>query len=292
MSLLETFDIDEWENPLADDVKQRAVTALEAGRVLYFPTLSFPLYNEEEIFLSTEQIDPKSKNISYDIRNDRLGGSLRTGEEAQELKEMLKRYAVSIRKFLAKLIPHYASTIIQAKTSFRPVEIFGRHTSYKKNDALLHVDSFPSSPTKGCRILRMFTNINPEGKPRIWRVGEPFPDVVQKMAPRVSSPVYGISHLLKLLKITKDYRTDYDHYMLKMHDAMKGDSHYQKAVSHEEIHFPPGCSWMVFTDQVSHAAISGQYVLEQTFNLPVEGLKNPATAPLRVLERYLGKSLV
>ena len=26
----------------------------------------------------------------------------------------------------------------------------------------------------GTRLLRVFCNINPDGKPRLWRVGEPF----------------------------------------------------------------------------------------------------------------------
>jgi len=47
-----------------------------------------------------------------------------------------------------------------------------------------------------------------------------------------------------------------------------------------------------FTDSVSHAAMSGQLVFEQTFYLPVRAMKNPERSPLRVLERLARRTLV
>ena len=138
----------------------------------------------------------------------------------------------------------------------------------------------------------MFTNINPQGKPRVWRIGEPFVNVAEKMVPRASAPMPGLAPLLKMLGITKNHRSKYDHYMLQIHDAMKRDLHYQKSVPQTEAQFPPGSTWIVFTDQVSHAAMSGQHVLEQTFHLPVAGIKNQDTNPLMVLEKRLHKALV
>ena len=292
MKALETLDIQSWDAPILDAIQNQAVDALENGKVLFFPHLAFDLQENEMCFLTPNILSPKSKNISYDIRTDRFAGSAAEGKDKELLKEMVRRYAVTTRDFLLKLIPHYTSRLIQAKTSFRPAEIYGRKSSYRKDDTRLHVDSFPSSPSKGMRIFRIFTNIHPEGKVRVWRVGEPFEDVVQKMSPRVSHPIFGVAKLLQLLKITKDYRTPYDHYMLQIHDAMKRDMDYQKQVPQDEVLFSPGASWMCFTDQVSHAALSGQHVLEQTFHIPVEGLKNPDTSPLRVLERYFNKALV
>ncbi len=292
MESLETFDIDAWEKAFSKEIQKQAILALEGGKVLYFPNLAFSLSKDEKLFLSPEIANPKTKNISYDIHKDCLAGTLCSGNEAGKIKEMLKRYAQKSRNFLEKLIPHYCSNLIQAKTSFRPVEISGRKSSYRKDDTLLHVDSFPSNPTKGKRILRVFTNINANGKPRIWRVGEPFEDVVKKMAPKVSQPFPGAAYFLKALGITKDYRTYYDHYMLHMHNLMKGDPNYQKNVRQQEIAFPSGSSWIVFTDQVSHAAMSGQHVLEQTFHLPYHAMQDESTNPVRVLEKYLQKSLI
>lgn len=292
MNTLHTFDITDWNAFFSEEIRESAVSYLESGKVLYFPHLSFNLWEEETLFLSPKNVDPKSKNISFNVKSNRLSGSLYEGEHAEHLKKMLARYGELSKKFIENLIPHYSSSLIRAKTSFRPIEVYGRKTSYRKNDALLHVDSFPSSPTQGERILRMFTNINPEGKTRVWQLGEPFEKVVEKMIPFLPQPKKAISQLLQLFKITKSYRSPYDHYMLKMHNRMKGDARYQKNVFKEEMHFPSGSSWIVFTDQVSHAALAGQYLMEQTFHLPVNGLKNPETSPLRILERCLKKNLI
>ena len=52
-----------------------------------------------------------------------------------------------------------------------------------------------------------------------------------------------------------------------------------------------GSTWIVQTDSVSHAALSGQSMFEQTFLLPVEGMLDPARSPLRILERLAGRRL-
>lgn len=290
--VLESLGIESYEAPIAKEIKEKAINALEQGKVVYFPKLPFDLKSDEMQFLTHTIVDPKTKNISYDINNDRLNGTLCKELEAQKLKEMIRRYALTSRSFMEKLFPQYIPHLNQARTSFRPVEIAGRSSSYRKDDTLLHVDSFPATPVKGRRILRFFTNINPNGQARIWRLGEPFSNVVQTFGERINKPFPGSSWLLKKVGITKDYRSLYDHYMMHMHNRMKADQHYQKHVSQHEIHFPPGSTWIVFTDQASHAAMSGQHVLEQTYYLPVEGLDNPETSPLRILERFYGKKMV
>lgn len=289
--VLETFTIESFDSAISEEMRRHAIQALEQGKVVYFPQLPFLLKKEEERFLSADVADAKAKNISYDIKNDKLAGTSCIDQEALHLKEMVRRYALQSCTFMAKLFPKYTPHLNQARTSFRPVEIAGRKSFYRKDDTLLHVDAFPATPVKGRRIMRFFTNINPHGQPRVWRLGEPFPQVVQKFGEKVKKPFPGMACLLKTLKITKDYRSPYDHYMMHLHDMMKGDLEYQKNVTQYEVRFPPGSTWIVFTDQASHAAMSGQHVLEQTYYLPVEGLDNPATSPLRVLERFYGTKL-
>lgn len=291
MDTIEILNINSWEGPFSKEEQDRAIKALENGKVVFLPHLPFALETHELAFLSPDKTDPKSKNISFDIHRDKLGGTLCEGEEALQLKSMVKRYAIQSRSLLNTLFPHYNPSIRQGRTSFRPVEIAGRKSSYRKDDTLLHVDSFPATPVKGERIMRVFTNVNPKGKPRVWRLGEPFPDVVQKMGHRLKKPIPGLAHLLKLLKITKDHRSLYDHYMLQLHDLMKGDPEYQKHVPQQEFHFPANTSWIVYTDQVSHAAMAGQHVFEQTYYLPAVGNKFLETTPLRVLEKYIGRKL-
>ncbi|MGK5595003.1 MAG: Kdo hydroxylase family protein [Parachlamydiaceae bacterium] len=292
MEILETMNLNAWDQTISVDMQEKALHSLEQGKVLYFPFLPFKVHHHEEKFLSPLVAHPKSKNISYDMQQDRLGGAHTEVKDIDQLKEMVKRFASQSRNLFDALFPHYSRYCRQAKTSFRPIESSNRKISKYKDDTLLHVDSFPSNPVKGERILRIFSNVNPHGKPRVWRIGEPFTNVVEKMAPRVKQPWPGSAYFLKLFRLTKDYRTLYDHYMLKIHDAMKLDPHYQKHVFQWEIHFPAGSTWIVYTDQVSHAAMSGQHLFEQTFHLPIKAMKNPDTTPQRVLEKFLQQTLV
>ena len=72
---------------------------------------------------------------------------------------------------------------------------------------------------------------------------------------------------------------------------MKADLAYQAQAPQSRHEFMPGDTWLVFTDQVSHAAMDGQYALEQTFYLPVHAMRDPSRSPLRVLERLLERRL-
>ena len=289
---LETLSLDSWENAIPREIQEKAILALESGKVLFLPNLSFSLSQDENPLLSPEIVDPKSKNISYDIKTDRVGGSRCSENMEAKLRLMIQRYALNSRSLFEHLFPRYVEHANQARTSFRPVEASGRHLSPRKDDTRLHVDSFPANPVKGKRILRIFTNVNPHGKPRVWRLGEPFPDVVQKMGPKTKKPLPGSSFFLQLFRLTKSTRSLYDHYMLQIHDAMKMDNSYQNSAPQKEVHFPPGSSWIVYSDQVSHAAMSGQHLFEQTFYLPTTAMLNPTTTPQHVLEKYFQKALV
>jgi hypothetical protein len=292
MDLLETFEETVWDAPFSVAAQERAVQTLEQGRVLHFEDLAFRLEPRELRFLSSAWSDQKAKNISFDPNTGKLSGASIEGSGGQELLAMMRRYAASTRALLARLLPQYAPALRQARTSFRPHEIEGRPVpSVRKDDRLLHADAFPSRPMRGARILRVFTNVNPSGKPRIWHVGEPFEAYAGRFLPRVPRPIPGRAWVEAMLGITKGQRALYDHIMLHLHDEGKYDTDYQQGAPQQEIAFAAGSTWAVFTDQVLHAATSGQFALEQTFEIPVSALLKPDLAPLRVLERLVGRQL-
>jgi hypothetical protein len=291
--MLKPFASSTWDTRYPDFAQNEAINSLESGNILYFPELAFKLEPEETQFLTPDCADPGSKNIGYDARKNRLWGVRHLSDEQRiQMKNMLGRFSQSAYNLIKNLLPRYAEQLTIARTSYRPVQIIGRQSSYRKDDKRLHVDAFPSAPNQGQRILRVFCNINPDGLPRVWRVGEPFEQVANRFVPNISKPFPGKSTLLRMLKITKSYRTLYDHYMLNMHDNMKADEEYQINAPQEEIRFPAGSSWIVQTDDVSHAAMSGQFLLEQTFYLPVKAMRNEAQSPLRILEKLLNRQLV
>ncbi|RDI39213.1 Kdo hydroxylase family protein [Aquicella lusitana] len=291
--MLQTFSTMAWNEPFSDTDKRQAIENLENGRILFFPQLAFSLSTDEQVFLSPHYADPHAKNISYHPQHHKLWGMRHlTDQQHIQLKTMLDRYSRYAYQLVQNLLPHYAPQLTVARTSFRPVQITGRKTSYRKDDKRLHVDAFPSAPNQGKRILRVFYNVNPHGEDRVWRVGEPFEKVAHTFLPRINKPIPGTAALLRLLKITKSYRTRYDHYMLQIHDHMKADERYQQQADQQEIRFPAGSAWIVQTDDVSHAAMQGQYLLEQTFYLPVHAMQDETRSPLRILEKITGQCLV
>jgi len=280
-----------WNQSCPAAMQQRAIDALEAGGVLFFPGLGFPLEAAEARFF-TPAIAAKSKNISLDAAGGRIHGSSLDGAAAAGLAAMMQRYAEYSRGLLLKLLPRYETGLIPGRTSFRPVEIKGRPTSWRKDDTRLHVDSFPSSPVQGKRILRVFSNVNPRGQSRRWRLGGSFESVAGRYAASLPKPLWGSSWLLRMSGVTKSRRSAYDHYMLQLHDRMKADATYQSNGEQMTYDFPAGSSWIVFTDRVPHAATVGQYALEQTFYLPVNSMQDESKSPLRILERLMARNLV
>jgi hypothetical protein len=280
----------QWDSSITEEKQQTLISALESGQVIFFPHLSFHLQAEEKQLLSPACLKAGSKNISYNPLTQAIKGSVAPTDNL--LQQLMNRFASQSRHLIYNLFPYYQSTLQWGRTSYRPAEILGRETSYRKDDTRLHVDAFPSSPTQGNRILRVFSNINPLEKPRVWHLGEPFNQVAEQFLPTIKSPFPLSRNILHLLEITKSYRTLYDHYMLQIHDSMKANLDYQRNVKKLRVDFPSNSTWIVMTDHVSHAALSGQYLLEQTFNLPVSGMVDEAKSPLRTLEALLRKPLI
>ncbi|MDK2123354.1 Kdo hydroxylase family protein [Chitinimonas sp. DQS-5] len=289
---LMTLNISQWDPEIDPQQTNQLASALEDGKVLYLPQLAFRLNSDEERFLSPSWSNGRAKNISFESKNGQLKGAHGNEEELKALGAMISRYRSRAVGLIQSLLPHYSKTLQVARTSFRPFEVAGRPSSRKKDDTRLHVDAFPSRPNHGERILRVFCNINPDDLPRRWRVGQDFTTVAQRFLPGISRPFPGSAAILQALGITKSRRSEYDHLMLHLHDAMKADNDYQIHSPQLAVDFPPGSVWICFSDQTPHAAMSGQFLLEQTLHLPVSGLYDPSRSPLKVLEQLCGRALI
>ncbi len=79
--------------------------------------------------------------------------------------------------------------------------------------------------------------------------------------------------------------------MLRFHDYLKENTAFQENCPKIRIEFPPGSTWLCYTDSVPHSVLSGQYALEQTFIIPLEAMVTPHKAPIRVLEKIAGVPL-
>ena len=279
-----------WGDQYPASIQDATVDALEGGSIIVFPNLAFRLEPDELKFLNPGAVHG-AKNVSFNPATGKVGGTKVEGPAREQLQALLNRFSRTTAALVRALLTPYASGLQQGRASLRPVEIAGRASSWRADDTRLHVDAFPSQPVRDKRILRVFTNINPAGQPRTWKVGGSFDDVARRFHHSLRAPAWGRHVGLYLVRMTKQVRTPYDHYMLQLHDLAKADAAFQRASPQAEVDFAPGTTWVVFSDQVLHAAMGGQHMMEQTFYLPPEGLRHPHTSPLAVLERLTGRRL-
>lgn len=270
------------------------IAALEAGKVLYFPNFAQHGFapQKEELALFREDIrDPKIRNISLSTAGDLKGV---VGDDATKalMAGMIGRFRAEAEGLLANLVPRYGEHLRRGATSFRPSVVQNRVQSWRADDRRMHVDAFPSRPNYGERLLRVFTNVNLEGEPRVWRVGEPFEDVARRFLPKAKPYSAWQAKVLNALHVTKSLRSEYDHIMLQLHDAMKSDLDYQKNAPQVTFNFPPGCAWVCFSDQTSHAVMAGQYMMEHTLQLSPMHQYDKEASPLAILTRMQGHALV
>lgn len=310
-----SIDLDALTLPLGGTKDQRRhspqlrawCAALEAGGVLYFPHTPIPVPPADiDVLLGQQQTGSRMhKNISYKPDTDILGGVDRRWmppEEFDQLHGIMRRYSGAVADFLAKFLAPYENQWRRDYASYRPIEEKGRDLPLRRRNDLLHVDAFPTRPTKGKRILRFFHNIHPE-RTRDWAVGEPFPSIVSAFTPRklpVPRPAGPVGRTARkmaaatgLAKLVPSWkRTPYDEFMMRLHNTMKEDAEFQSTCSKEMVAFVPGSSWMVYTETVPHAALAGQYALEQTLLVDPGAMVTPDSTPLAVLEKLAGARLI
>jgi hypothetical protein len=278
---------------------------LELGNALFFPESPFRLKEEDLQFLLNVRQSSASyhKNISYRPSEDRIRGFDRKVIDAEVLRRIMRSYSQSASELVSTLLaPSYKVRLENA--SFRAIEEQDRKVrSVKNRNDLLHVDAFPTRPTNGDRILRLFTNIHPS-KPRGWVVSEPFEIVAGQLALDA-----GLMSFARKRRSSFDFigravrwmsrqvgariadRSAYDRFMLSFHDYLKYNEAFQKNCQKFYWDFPPGSTWLVFTDMVPHSVSSGQFALEQTFIVSRHSLLRPDKAPVNILESMAGVPL-
>jgi hypothetical protein len=271
-------------------IESATIETLETGGLVSLPGHPFRLTAGEEALLTPAHADGRSKNISLSPAGREVRGAAADGA-ADALAGLMDRYADWARTLVLQIAPGYADALERGRTSYRSRGAQEPAASPRKDDRRLHIDAFASQPTGGRRILRVFSNINPAGEPRVWNVGESFEAHAGRWLAKVRRPWPLEAWALQRLGLTRGRRTPYDFLMLGLHDKAKLDGAYQQSAPRRRVAFPAGASWIVFTDSVVHAALAGRYALEQTFYLPVEAMGDPSPSPLRILERLTGRRL-
>jgi hypothetical protein len=280
---------------------------LEAGSILFFPKSPIALTDSDLQFLRGQQQSDSSlhKNIAYKPKAGELSGvDTKTANPAavDRLRGIMRDYSQSVTAFLTGFLSPYDGRWQLDYASFRPQEEEGRDLPLRRRNDLLHTDAFPTRPTHGARILRFFNNIHPT-RTRDWIVSDPFRTVATRYAPAeiaLPQPDTGIGRAFKSLATGIGLgaaapalkRSPYDDFMMRFHNFLKENRDFQSSCPKYDYQFPPGSSWMVYTDMVPHAVLCGQYALEQTFLVSPEAMVAPRHAPLAVLEELAGARLL
>src|SRR5271169_2190094 len=290
-----------WVGYEQQEARARAYCELaERGQILFFRELPFHLPVEDQQFLREQQWTELRlhKNVSYRPSEDLLRGVSGNAETVARLHSIMRNYSAQIIEFVGDFLSPYKEKWNLDFASFRPLEEEGRDLPLHKRNDLLHVDAFPSRPTQGGRILRVFTNLNTT-RPRVWNTTENFEALARRYAmdaglERIAEDSWvsrTVQDLGEKLGFRGMGRTPYDMFMLGFHDYLKENAAFQKDCPKTRLEFPPLSTWLVFTDGVAHAAMSGQYALEQTFLIPPKALVAPDYAPYRILEKIAGHPL-
>ena len=283
-----------WPHAPAPSLEER----LERGEVIHYPVCPFPVpEGDDRQFLLGQRLASKAhKNISYDPKMGNAAGFLRhSAEQAERLRALLAGFADNATAWLSQTMPRYAGSWERDLVSFRPEEEATRRLRLKARNDLLHVDAFPSRPTQGRRILRLFVNINPT-EPRVWATSDPFGKLLARFGRQVGMPASaepGLAarlgdKLRGLIHPGRRRRTAYDRFMLRFHDFLKANEDFQEHGPKRFWTFLPGAAWIVFTDTASHAALRGRFALEHSYFVAPEALVLPQESPPALLERACG----
>lgn len=266
--------------------------ALEQHELQVLPDCPFELPDDEDrtFLFSQQSISRASKDISFDPSNGRLSGLRLLDQHARtRLTEILAHYSTGVTAWLRSSIPEYASGLVRDRVSLRTREEATRLSRLAARNDLLHIDHFPTRPSFGRRILRVYVNIDPADS-HVWSVSERFPELLARFAAKNRVPARTIEQwisptqsMVRLFRGKKASRSAYDAWMLRLHDFLKENQGFQTKAARKVHTFAPGTMWALFADGVAHAQLRGRFALEHSFFVDSSCLLNPEDAPVAVL---------
>ncbi len=279
---------------------------LERGKIVYFPKSPVPFPPEEDLDFLRHDLPRllQRKNISYHPEQERVVGIAASPEVRRRSVAIFRAHSERVQAFLKEAIRPLSRNWTVATSSFRPLQERGRDLPAHASNERVHVDAGAYGATHGHRILRFFMNAHAR-EDRVWISKGTFPEVYRRygrlarIAPpegRFRSLSEGLGNRLysRLLRGLSRAglpfaqladTSPYDRLMRRFHNFLKDSPEFQKsAEGHDQFAFPPGSAWMVFTDMVTHACVSGQHAFIDTFIVPLADCGLPELAPYSILE--------
>ena len=289
------FEIEAGSDRSDPALRERALVILEHGGVVYLPDAGFQLSDRERALLVDTAVtlptrrERESRNgrptVIFDPELGHILHSRMPQPERGEMEALMARYSDWATALVGELFPDYVGNLERDRITYRPCE--------RIDPQGLHIDASYGRPTEGRGMLRVFCNINPEGRTRVWRIGETFEPFARRFLPTAKPPCERrVENVLARLGAIKGRRTAYDRLMADIRGQVKRNREYQQVGPQRVVSFPSGSAWIAITDLVLHAAMAGQHSLDQTFFLPAEAMREPECSSLRILETMGGYNLV
>lgn len=288
-----------------DDAAPEAIQeALERSEVVYFERSPVQLPSEEDLTFLREELPAQHtvKNVSYHPESDSIPRFEAPREIQDRAKRILKSHRADVEAFFRRNAPDWAPGWTVGTSSFRGVEEKGRDLKPRSNNEIVHIDAGAYGATNGNRILRFFVNVNPSVD-RVWGTKGSFGELFARNEAFVRAArgkqdqirleksvgdrlftgvVNGLSKVYPLLKVIDS--SPYDRAMRRIHNYMKDTESFRSdPAGYKEIRFPPYSAWSVFTDGISHSAVSGQFALITTILVPLANFSRPELAPYHIL---------
>jgi hypothetical protein len=263
--------------------------SLERNELVSIPVSPFVLpTGDDHSFLLSQTTPHGRKDLSFDPQTGSLGGSPSSSAEQQRLASILTAFSQGATAWAISAFPVFANGLVKDRVTLRTQEEATRALRLTSRNDLLHIDNFPTRPTNGRRILRVYTNINPTD-PQVWAISERFPQLVVRYAARHHLPARSIEEWLSPSKsFIRMFgigagRSNYDSWMLRLHHFLKQDEAFQIHAPRRLIAFPPGAMWALFSDGLAHAQLRGRFSLEHSYFVSPKCLVCPEEWPVRQL---------
>lgn len=275
---------------------------LERGEVIEYPVCPFPLFcPDDHAFLLAQELGRGHKNIGCDPNTSKASGfARRSAAQAERLRQLFLSFSSTVTAWTGEVLPRYRDGWRLDRVSYRPEEEATRVLRRNARNDLLHVDAFPSRPTNGWRILRVFVNVNPS-EPRVWITSEPFARLLQRYGEEVGLPgretALGwagrlLGTLPRLFQPGRKARSAYDAFMLRFHNFLKANEEFQERCPKRVWNFAPCSVWLAMTDTASHAVLRGRYALEHSYFISPKAQALPDESPAALLEKACGRPVL
>lgn len=288
-------EMDKQTDMTSHSVRAEAIEVVESGRILLLRNVGFELTaRERELILDKEVIMPGQTErdsrtgrptLIFDPERGKFERTKIQGGARREVEAMMQGFTAWADGIISTLFPSYHPALERERATYRPC--------VRSTPQGMHIDTSYKYPSQGRGMLRIFCNINPNGQPRVWQIGEPFEPFVSRFLPstsRFNTWRDWVLHRLGGARVRRT-RTAYDRLVADIRRLAKSDEQYQSTAPRQLVEFPVGSSWIALTDLSVHGAISGQHSLDQTFFLPVSAMQEPERSSLRILERLTGRFL-